>query len=267
MPPSAADSPWAAARAGHPGIDVPDDALAAFVAAWVGDGAALAARHLHDLYLACACDRADPQALGAFERDVMPAVARALASFADHQEQLQILRERMLVARDGRRGIAAYDGRAPLAIWLRVCATRLAIRAADRDKRTTALDDHHLDELAPGVPDPELAYLKRLYGDEFRTAFAGAVASLAPRERTLLRHTVLDELGIDQIAAIYHVHRATAARQINAARAALIAATRERMRVALRVSESELASIMRIITNVADLTLRQVFARPARGAG
>jgi RNA polymerase sigma-70 factor (ECF subfamily) len=70
---------------------------------------------------------------------------------------------------------------------------------------------------------------------------------------------VIDGLGIDQIAAIYHVHRATAARQLNQARAALVEATRERMRAALRISEPELESILRMI--MSDVTLRHELAR------
>ena len=77
----------------------------------------------------------------------------------------------------------------------------------------------------------------------------------------LLRHSVIDGLGIDQIAAIYHVHRATAARQLKQARTTLVDATRERMRIALRVSETELESIMRMIMSLADITLQQVLAR------
>ncbi len=254
---------WQRARDAYPELGVSAAELFAYAGARIRDrdpAAELARRCIADLYLACACDRGDATGLALLERHVVPVVERGIASFADRGELIQILRERMLVDRDGRRGIGAYDGRAPLAVWLRVCATRIGIRQADRDKHNTELDDRRLDELAPGVPDPELAYLKRLYGAQFRTAFGDAVASLAPRERTLLRHSVIDGLGIDQIAAIYHVHRATAARQLAHARESLIGATRERMRVALGIGERELESIMRMIQSMADITLRDVFA-------
>ena len=90
-----------------------------------------------------------------------------------------------------------------------------------------------------------------------------AVASLSPRERNLLRHSVIDGLGIDQIAAIYHVHRATAARQLKQARTTLVATTRERMRIALGIGETELDSIFRVLVSMADVTLREILA-PAR---
>ncbi len=177
-----------------------------------------------------------------------------------------MLRERMLVEKSGRTGIAAYDGRAPLATWLRVCATRIGLRERDRERRFERRDDHQLDQIAPGVPDPELEYLKRLYGASFRDAFGEAVASLPPRARNLLRLSVLDGLGIDQLGAIFHVHRATAARQLKEARATLVAATRERMRVTLAISESELESIMRMIHSMADITLGQVLRATPRNS-
>jgi RNA polymerase sigma-70 factor (ECF subfamily) len=159
------------------------------------------------------------------------------------------------------RGIAAYDGRAPLALWLRVCTARLALRQAGRARRTVDVDDAALEQLAPGVPDPELVYLKRHYGAQFRAAFAAAVQALAPRERNLLRHAVIDALSIDQIAAIYHVHRATAARQLERARRNLIGATRDHMRTTLGVDETELDSILRGLASMADVTLRGALAR------
>jgi len=239
---------WERARAAHPQLPDARDEFGAFAAA-IPD---LERRHVADLYLAWACARGDDAALAVFERDIVPGLARALASFGDRDEVIQVLRERMFA---GERGISAYDGRAPLVVWLRVCATRIGLRSQERERRSEPLDDRRLDELAPGVDDPQLAYLRRVYGASFREAFDAAVASLAPRERNLLRLSVIDGLGIDQLAAIFHVHRATAARRLTQARDALVAATRDRMRVTLAISESELESILRMLQSLTDLTL------------
>jgi RNA polymerase sigma-70 factor (ECF subfamily) len=248
---------WLAGHQAHPSIAISECELAAFVGPRPIDG-----RHVADVYLACALAREDAAALAVFERTTLPAVERGLVGLKlggdARRELLQVLREKMLVAK----GIEAYDGRAPLAIWLRVCAARLAFREAGRLRRFVEIDDGELAQLAPGVPDPELTYLRRHYGAQFRAAFAHAVQQLAPRERNLLRHAVIDRLGIDQIAAIYHVHRATAARQLERARRALITTTRERMRETLGVSEAELDSILRALASVADVTLRSALARP-----
>lgn len=255
------DALWARVTAAHPRL--PDDAaaraqFAQFVASRVPT-AELETRQLADLYLAWACERGYTTAIQIFERDVVPPLERALATFADRRDVIQQLRERMLVATP--RGIAAYDGRAPLAVWLRVCATRIGLREQAKAQRTEPLDDHRLDELAPGVPDPELAYLKRVYGASFREAFDAAVASLEPRERNLLRLSVTDGLGIDQLAKIFHIHRATAARRLRQARETLVLATRDRMRETLALSESELESVMRMIRNLTDFTLHGVLGR------
>jgi RNA polymerase sigma-70 factor (ECF subfamily) len=117
------------------------------------------------------------------------------------------------------------------------------------------------------VPDPELAYFKQHYGAQFRAAFRAAVASLTARERNLLRYSVTDGFGIDQIAAIYHVHRATAARQLRHARRALADATRQRLRVALGVGDRELDSILRVLMSMTDAALQEIFARDRRDHG
>jgi RNA polymerase sigma-70 factor, ECF subfamily len=246
-------STWERVRAVHPALPDEAGAFLAYATERAG-GQAIDERHVEDLYLAWACARGDTAALATFERDIIPIVERALASFSDRTDVLQILRERMLVARPSTAapelGIAAYDGRAPLATWLRVCATRIGLREHVRAQRHESADDDRLAELAPGVPDPGLAYLRRLYGDSFRTAFDAAVAGLAPRERNLLRMSVIDGLGIDQLAKIFHVHRSTVARRLELARETLVATTRERMRAELAISESELDSIMRVLTDV-----------------
>ena len=264
-PVDAAWPPWRAGQAAHPTIAIDEAQFRAFV----GEHD-LAGRHVGDLYLACGLTHEHPAALAVFETTTLPAVERGLVGLARspdcRRELLQMLRERMLVAKDGRRGIAAYDGRAPLAIWLRVCAARLAMRQAGRE-RATLVEDDQLEQLAPGVPDPELAYLRSHYGDRFRAAFGRAVDGLAPRERNLLRHSVIDGLGIDQIAAIYHIHRATAARQLERARRQLVEATREHMKLALGVTDTELESILRVLMSMADVTLRHALARHPRKSG
>ena len=249
---------WERARAAHPQIAIGDAAVMAYIGARITEPAELERRNIEDLYLACGCAHGDRAALATLETVTLPVVERGLARLAT-PDVLQMLREQMLVVKDGAPGITAYDGRAPLAIWLRVCAMRIGLRESERARRDDSLDDERLDALAPGVPDPELAYLQRHYGAQFRTAFAEAVAGLAPRERNLLRHSVIDGLGIDQIAAIYHVHRATAARQIKQARATLVAKTREQMRLALGIGETELDSIFRVLVSMADVTLREMF--------
>src|SRR5689334_23192125 len=72
-----------AGRAAWPGVELGDEALAAWLAERVPDGAdpaaALGALHAGDLYLACACALADPAAIAAFEAKILPAIGPAVA--------------------------------------------------------------------------------------------------------------------------------------------------------------------------------------------
>lgn len=94
-----------------------------------------------------------------------------------------------------------------------------------------------------------------MYRDEFKRAFHAAVEALDDRERLLLRQHALDGLSIDQLAALHGVHRATAARQVQAARQSVLAATQRELIRRLRLARGELASVMRLIASRLDVTL------------
>lgn len=263
-------------------LDIADEAFAAFVAARVCPLVAetLRTRHGADLALACAAADGKPAALRKLEATCWPAIERALERYlpnqSDRRDIVATLRNQMLVgARQTvpdtcstprpapQPGIASYDGRAPLVAWLRVCATRLATRLQATQQRQVPTAPDILSYLAPGVPDPALDYMKQLYGASFEQAFRHAVAALSPRQRNLLRYSTVEGLSIDQIGAIYHMHRATAARQLQAARLALSQATRDQLRATLQVSEPMLDSILRVMLSNPAFTLSSVFAPPA----
>ena len=71
-------------------------------------------------------------------------------------------------------------------------------------------------------PDPELRCLKQSYQQAFDQAFPEALASLSVRQRNLLRQHHLDGLRIGELAALYRVHRVTAARWLAEAREELL---------------------------------------------
>lgn len=73
--------------------------------------------------------------------------------------------------------------------------------------------------------DPELEYLRRLYTHEFRLAFETAAAKLDAGERNALRAQYVHRLGIDAIANLLGIHRATAARRVANARERLLGET------------------------------------------
>jgi RNA polymerase sigma-70 factor, ECF subfamily len=70
-----------------------------------------------------------------------------------------------------------------------------------------------------------------------------------------LRLHYVDRLSIDRIGTLYRIHRATAARQLTRVRDALIARTRALLGERLGVTESELASLLRLLESTVDVDL------------
>jgi RNA polymerase sigma-70 factor (ECF subfamily) len=221
-----------------------------------------------DLYLAVACAAGASGAIEAFEAHHGPVIARAIASAcssnAERADLGQIVRQRLLVspAHGGVPRIATYSARGALRAWVRVVASREVSRMMPRAHREVAAGDDELAELIGADSDPEVAYLKRLYREEFKRAFHAAADALDARDRLLLRQHALDGLSIDQLSTLHGVHRATAARWIDAARQALLAGTQRQLIQRLRLSRSELASVMRLIQSQLDVTLPQVLRSP-----
>jgi RNA polymerase sigma-70 factor (ECF subfamily) len=100
----------------------------------------------------------------------------------------------------------------------------------------------------------ELALLKQSIAAELKTALLGALESLSNREKSLLRYAYCDERSVDDIAAIYRVHRATVARWVVKARERLVDETHARLEERLGASKSEIHSIVRLGVGVIDTT-------------
>jgi RNA polymerase sigma-70 factor (ECF subfamily) len=215
-----------------------------------------------DLYLACACSRRDAEALAAFERLHFPEIKTALMrrdpTFGQVEDIQQILFQKLFLGDEQHPPkIASYAGRGDLRGWLCVTAVRESIDLLRKVRREAPVEDNVLIDLAAPAGDQEMAYLKRVYREEFKAAFQHALAALTTRERNVLRHHLLDGLNIDQIGAIYSVHRATVARRIAHARETLLSATRTALMEKLRVDQTEFESIMRLIQSRLDISIHQ----------
>lgn len=231
-----------------------------------------------DLYLACACAAGDDHALVAFDtefgRDIDLAIARSGNVDLSKDEFRQLLRNKLFVPRPGKRPkIADYAGRGDLRSWVRVTALRMIVdivrsRAGDRE---IPVDSDMLSSIPAQTDDPELEYIQRVYKTEFKDALQDGFAALTPRERNLLRHQVLHGLNIDQVGALYHVHRTTAFRWIEKARKSLLRETRKALMNRLRVGSGEFLSIMRVVGGDLDVSVRRLLvsdieAEPAKPA-
>ena len=215
---------------------------------------------LPELYLAAAALAQDPEAIRELdalirlwvEREVQKVRAPSLLDDA-----LNEVRALVLVGQGTPPAIGQYGGRGELGAWIRVVAVREVLRL---HKKGTPEREHgspgELEALASSADDPELGFLRGHYRDAFRTAFRAAVASLEPRDRNLLRQSFLDGLSIDELAELYHVHRATAARWLVKAREALAEATRARIREQIRVGSGELESILALVGSKLEISMR-----------
>jgi RNA polymerase sigma-70 factor (ECF subfamily) len=217
--------------------------------------------HESDLALSQACARGDPDALARVEADCFPEVRAALARMPLTPDQvvdvMQALRTDMFV-RDRLRAprIGSYEGRGRLVSWLRVSATRLALRYLRRDVEVISEESLLLDACAPG-DDPATLLIKEACRSEFKAAFQEALESLSGRERTMLRMHMVDGLSIDDLGAFHRVHRATAARWLARAKTTLLDRTRKGLMRRARVSRDECESMIRLVESQLGATLRR----------
>ena len=222
--------------------------------------------HAGDLYLSVACARGDARAIALVDEQYIATLVSALPGYIQRpvaEDVIQLVRLRFLVGEQGRPPrIGDFDGTARLATWLRVAAIRIAISLHRKHHRETTIDDVGA---VADAPDPELALLQRQYGAEFRAAFRHGFVSLMPRERNLLRHHVIDQLGIDGIAALYGVHRATAARWLARARSTLIKRLRSELQARLQIDRKQLNGVLALLQGKLELSLR-LFLTPSPDA-
>jgi RNA polymerase sigma-70 factor (ECF subfamily) len=254
----------ARARAAWPTVSVAPDAFVAYVADRLPHElpvlAALASVHPESLYVACACARGDPHAIAALEsaffHDCDAALARMSPDPAFVDDVKQRVRAKLFVS-DGDRPprMATYSGAGDLRTFLRVLTIREAISMRRSRNREILSDDPR-----PVEPwdtrDPELLHLRDKYAAEFESAFRQALAALTSEQRNLLRYHYVDRLSIDHIGAIQGTHRVTASRRLNRVRDALVEDTRRRLAAQLDLRSADVASVLRLIQSVVDISLR-----------
>jgi RNA polymerase sigma-70 factor (ECF subfamily) len=255
--PTASDDPWAVGRAAWPELGAPRAAFDAYVARAAGGEL-----RPDDLYLACACGTGDSAAIVALESAygaVLRAVVDRFANTGRGDELRQLIRAHLFVAPPGSTPkIAEYAGRGRLENWLRVAALRVCLNAIRGQDPARPTGEHGLDVIPDRGDDVELALLKVQYRTAFRAAFAAAVASLDEAERAVLQLGLVHRLTVDQLGAALGVHRATAARRLATARAALLEATTAELRARLRVDDQELESLQRAVDSVVDVSLSRL---------
>ncbi len=217
-----------------------------------------------DLWLACASASGDAVAvrtlMSSYIAPLADTLGRAGISEAARAEVLQqLLTDLVVAAPPAQPMISGYRGQGDLGAWLRVIALRSARRQRGRDARDSELP--HAAPDASALDDAELAYLKQKYTREYKAAIEAAFATLARRDRNLLRFSLVDQLSIDQLGAIYHQHRSTVARNLQRIRRELVEQTRKNLETRLGVARAELDSIAKLVESQLDLTLPRLLAK------
>ena len=229
--------------------------------------AGLAGLEVEDLYLAFACTQDDTRALRAFERELEGELRAAFAKLriepARRDDARQQLWEKLFVGAPRPR-ILDYSGRSRLKFWFRVTVLRALLDDVRSQKRSRERPDEDLLlGAASSEPNPEIEHLKRLYRKQFNTAFEEAVNGLRPEDRNVLRCSYAQRMTIDEIAAAFGIHRATAARRVNSARDDLLRATRRRLSEQLALSSRDLDSMFRLIESRLDISVGRLLASVA----
>ncbi len=257
----AIDRGLAAARTRHPDVRVTDEDLVMYALARADGHDPFSPERTTDLLLACGLSRGDAAALRSFDTEIVPLITPALERLrldrSRLDEAIQRLRVELFIGMsDGPPRIEKYRATGDLVGWLKVTATRLALRAQKQEKAGVGSDDDLFDRLPDARQNVELDVLRAKYKEPFREAFREAICGLGDRERTILRQHHADGLSIDALAPIHGVHRATVARWIVAAENAVLQRTRSRFRAILSASPAECESVMRLLKGELSMSLR-----------
>ncbi len=255
-----------------PQIPVSPERFAAFLGrqlqAEVADPKELDSLRARDLYILCALRDKTPAAQEIFHTEYMPRVRRALLQLGTSEALIldiqQNLYGRLLEQQDDSASRLGYAGRGELGSWLCTCAVREAGLQHKRGQREVALDPTTHDATSSSDKSPESALLQGTMKEAFQSALVEAISTLTSRERNLLRYHFLTGLSIDEIGAIYKVHRATAARWLARAEEQLVAKTREIFVKRTKISADSLPQIVGLIQSQLSVGLKTLLGK--RGA-
>ncbi len=218
-------------------------------------------QHAADLYLACACSLARASAIAQFEsrheQDFGHALSRMRLPESMCDDVKQEVHSKLFVGNENGPMIAQYAGRGPLAGWLRAVTVRTAIDLLRKEKsQEVQVEQTLLERFASADIGIEAQNLKKKYQRLANEAFETGFRSLSSRERNLLRQHYLQHMNIDQIGALYKVHRTTAFRWITSARATIFANAQTHVAAELGEGSGEDAEeLLRILESQIDVTL------------
>jgi RNA polymerase sigma-70 factor (ECF subfamily) len=220
--------------------------------------------HPGELALAQAASRGHAAAIALLERShrgVLDGVCARYAGATHSAADLrQILREKLYVAPPGGRPrLADYAGLGELASWLRITAVRMFLDLGRRKDRAREVPSDDGELAMPDPGDLSLEVIKAEYRAAVREAMRDAAAALDLADRHLLHQHFIAGLTIDELGVALGIHRATAARRVARARAALVDGTRARLAARLQLSGEELDEVIGMVLSRLDVSIPRLF--------
>lgn len=186
----------------------------------------LAALHLEDLALACACERGHESAWDHFVREFRPALYRAGSAIdpAGGRELADSLYAELfgLRERDGERQslFRYFHGRSSLGTWLRAIMAQRHVDGLRASRRLDPLPEDDTPAMLV-APQTETNHDTRTLVTTLQRALAAAIERLTPRDRLRLGWYYAQEMTLAEIGRVLKEHEATVSRHLNRARKAL----------------------------------------------
>jgi RNA polymerase sigma-70 factor (ECF subfamily) len=225
-------------------MDLEEIALARAVAA--GDAAAI--RELETRYIT----------------PIRPALRAMSINDADIADVEQTVRVKLLVGDASRPArLVDYAGQGKLGGLVRVALVREALSVLRRRKSASQSSEDWLEELSSPDDDPALVRTKEAHRAAFKAAFEEAVRRLEPRDHALLRLHLVRHQSIDQVGTVYGVHRATAARWIDAAKRSLRSLTMKVLGERHDLRGPDLERVVDLIESRIELSIDRLLATAA----
>jgi RNA polymerase sigma-70 factor (ECF subfamily) len=229
------------------------------------DTEALVRLNAADLYLALALAEKDIRALEISESELLPAVRQAVGridpSKAFIDEVCLRVRERLFAgSATNPPAIAQYRGTGPLARWVRVIASRIALELKHLNGDAACEPEVAVGGV-PAPADPELEAMWHACADEYSAVLAEAFAGLSRRDRNLLRQRYFDELNIDALGRMYRVSPETTSLWLKQIEERLASMARTTLMARLALGEAQRESLARLVA----LQLQPTLPRVLRG--
>lgn len=215
---------------------------------------------LHDLFLACACGRGEPNALQSFRERYFRVVAAAVRSFDPStefaDEIYQRLSESLFVSGPGAQAkIQRYKGQGPLAGFVRTAARRIAMRAAAAAARFQG--EEALVQMFSQASELDATLLKLQCREAINRALSIALRQLPRRERLILRMNLVEKVSTTRIAAMYKVSQPTVSRWIQRSARAIHDTVKELVCDELDIDTRELESLLSLVRSQIEITISQ----------